>query len=235
MPNLTNDTLVYTGILTPFHYESDVLITIKNSSGKIYSKLGEGVGINPFNHYFARVSIVKISGQNIAVAIDYIAENLDKMLLKTLLAQVPKRSEAHLDNLLRQLMCISDPMLRHLVLDVLCDNAILPLLLSSAIVNNSSQSLFESIIDNTSVVIEQLYSVDMQDLDRDCLITVSLLREITNNLMFKKSICSHYAHVCSVFDFLVVKFLGLKHCMIASLVIRKRLVNPTYQIFSVIA
>jgi len=218
MRNLTHDTLVYTGILTPIHYESDVLITIKNSSGKIYAKLGEGVGINPFKHYFAHVSIAKVSGQNIAVKIDYIAENVDKTLLKTLLAHVPQRSGAHLDNLLRQLMCISDPLLRHLVLEVLCDNAILPLLLSTVSING--KSLFENIIDSTSVVIEQLYSVDMQDLDRDCLITVSLLREITSNLMFKKSICSHYSHVCSVLGFLVVKFLGLKHCMIASLVIQ---------------
>jgi len=218
MRNLTNDTLEYTGILTPIHYESDVLITIKNNSKKIYAKLGEGVGINPFNHYFAQVSIVKVSGQNIAVEIDYIAENLDKILLKKLLEHVPQRSEAHLDNLLRQLMCISDPLLRHLVLDVLCDDAILPLLLST--VSDINQSLFETIVDNTSIVIEQLYSVDMQDFDRDCLITASLLREIANNLMFEESICSHYSHACSALDFLVVKFLGLKHPMTASLVIQ---------------
>ena len=58
MQKLTQNTLVYTGILTPIFYESDVLITIKNNSEKIYAKLGEGVGINPFNHYFAHVSIV---------------------------------------------------------------------------------------------------------------------------------------------------------------------------------
>ena len=218
MRNLANDTQVYTGTLTPFHYESGLLIVVKNSSEKVYAKLDKGVGINPFNHYFARVSIVKTNGRNIAVEVDYIAENLDEMLLNTLLAYVPKRSEEHLEYLLRQLMCISDPLLRNLVLGVLCDDAILPLLLSTVSIND--KSLFEKIIDSTSIVIEQLYSVDMQGIDRDCLITVSLLREITNNLMFKKSICSHYAHICSVLDFLVVKFLGLKHCMIASLVIQ---------------
>jgi hypothetical protein len=218
MRNLANDTQIYTGILTPFNYESDLLIVVKNSREKVYAKLDEGVGINPFNHYFARVSIVKIGGENIAVEIDYIAENLDRMLLSTLLAHVPKRSEKHLEYLLHQLMCISDPLLRHLILGVLCDDAILPLLLSTVSIND--KSLFEKIIDSTSVVIEQLYSVDMQDLDRDCLITVSLLREIANNVMFKNSICSHYSHVYNLLDFLVVKFLGLKHPMIASLVIQ---------------
>lgn len=218
MQKLANNKLIYTGILTPIFYESDVLITIKNSSEKIYAKLDEGVGINPFNHYFAHVSIVKINGQNIAMEIDYIAENLDKTLLNKLLRYVPQRSEAHLENLLRQLMCISDPLLRHLVLDVLCDDAILPLLLST--VSDNNQSLFETIVDNTSVVIEQLYFTTMQHFERDCLITVSLLREIANNLIFKVSICSHYCHVRSVLDFLAVKFLGLKHCMLASLAIQ---------------
>ena len=218
MQKLADDTLVYTGILTPIFYESDVLVTIKNSSEKIYAKLGEGVGINPFNHYFAHVSIVKINGQNIAVEIDYIAENLDKTLLNKLLRHVPQHSRAHLDNLLRQLMCISDPLLRYLVLDVLCDDAILPLLLSTVLANK--QSLFETIVYNTSVVIEQLYFTSMQSFERDCLIAVSLLREIANNLIFKVSICSHYCHVRSVLDFLAVKFLGLKHCMLASLAIQ---------------
>jgi len=218
MLNLANDTQVYTGILTPFYYESGLLIVVKNSSEKVYAKLGKGVGINPFNHYFARVSIVKKNGRNIAVEVDYIAENLDEMLLNILLAYVPKRSEEHLEYLLRQLMCISDPLLRHLVLGVLCDDAILSLLLSTVSIND--KSLFEKIIDSTSIVIEQLYSVDMQDIDRDCLITVSLLREIVSNVMLKNSIFSHYSHVYNLLDFLVVKFLGLKHPMVASLVIQ---------------
>jgi len=217
---VTNETKVYTGIVIPFSHESDVLIAIKSSSGKLYAKLGKGVGINPFNHYFARVSVVKVNGQNIAVAIDYIAENLDKSLLKTLLAHVPKRSEKYLNESLRQLMCIRDPLLRHFVLGVLCDNATYPVLLSSESVNDNNQSLFESTVERTSVVIEKLGTVDMQDLERDCLIAVSLLREIVDNEMFKANIYKHYTYGCNVLDFFAVNFIGLKHCLIASLVVQ---------------
>lgn len=212
---------MYTGILTAFYSGQDIMVVVKTQKEKVFAKLDSRIPINLFHHYYAHAVMEKQNGRNVLVALDTLIKNVNVKWLKVLQESVPARFDIELEQLLYQVMMIEEPLLRDVVLEMLCDNTILTVLLtcSADCRSDPGETLFEGMARRVNTNTEVINDTPVSPLEIDCLCVVALMQKIVHHDVIKKCVQKH--RQVTVTELLIQKLEALpERCQIADAVSR---------------
>lgn len=221
MRSFFGESEMYTGILTAFYSGQDIMVVVKTQKEKVFAKLDSRIPINLFHHYYAHAVMEKQNGRNVLVALDTLIKNVNVKWLKVLQESVPARFDIELEQLLYQVMMIEEPLLRDVVLEMLCDNTILTVLLtcSADCRSDPGETLFEGMARRVNANTEVINDTPVSPLEIDCLCVVALMQKIVHHDVIKKCVQKH--RQVTVTELLIQKLEALpERCQIADAVSR---------------
>lgn len=226
MLNQTQEKKAYTGILQTFYDGKELMAVLKTNNGKVFAKFDSCVPINLFYTYYVHAVIERKNGRNVMIAMQVLAESVNKTWLERLDSSVLKRSKSSFSCLLLQVMVIEEPVLRDLVLEMLCDKAILPILQACMVDYNSDggHTIFESLAGRVNENTEIITQLPAPILVRDALCVVSFMQKIINHAVIIRCVYNLHGGYTPL-QLLSSKLIRLpERCMVTDMVL-SHLVN----------